>query len=165
MRWVTSLRPLSPRWGTLPSRSRLFPSRLPTLAWIARPPIWIGGLSRLNGVGKIDEIPATCTSPDAHALLGTGDRIGTPLLAVPPPIGSGRWVSYWHRFRGEPASTRSDWHFTAFQGSSEGLATPTRSIRIDLALERSSSFGSNRRDLSGTSLSDGEGRDAFQRAP
>lgn len=144
--------------GDLTPRSRLFPSRLPTLAWIARPPIRIGGLSRLNGVGKIDEIPATCTSLALTPFEGERlDRYATPCCTPT----NRRWVSYWHRFRGEPASTRSDWHFTAFQGSSEGLATPTRSIRIDLALERSSSFGSNRRDLSGTSPSDGGGIDAL----
>jgi hypothetical protein len=62
------------------------------------------------------------------------------------------WTSYLHMFRRIPASTRSDWHFTAFQNSSENFATFTRSILLNLALERSSSFGSNRNNLSDTIL-------------
>jgi len=46
-------------------------------------------------------------------------------------------------FRRKPASTRSDWHFTAFKDSSENYATFTRSIHYNLVLERSPSFGSN----------------------
>ena len=57
------------------------------------------------------------------------------------------WMSYLHMFRRIPASTRSDWHFTAFQNSSENYATFTRSILNNLALERSSSFGSNKNNL------------------
>ena len=63
------------------------------------------------------------------------------------------WTSYLHMFRRIPASTRSDWHFTAFQNSSENTATFTRSIRINLVLERSSSFGSNRNNLPNTFVS------------
>jgi len=50
-------------------------------------------------------------------------------------------------FRRKPASTRSDWHFTAFKDSSENYATFTRSIHYNLVLERSPSFGSNRSNL------------------
>ena len=57
-------------------------------------------------------------------------------------------MSYLNMFRRKPASTRSDWHFTAFKDSSENYATFTRSIHYNLVLERSPSFGSNRSNLS-----------------
>ena len=59
-------------------------------------------------------------------------------------------MSYLHMFRRKPAITRLDWHFTTFQNSSENYATFTRSIRYNLVLERSSSFGSNRNNLPNT---------------
>ena|ERR1700742_799056 len=46
-------------------------------------------------------------------------------------------------FRRKPAITSSDWHFTAFQNSSENSATFNRSIHYNLVLERSTDFGSN----------------------
>lgn len=46
-------------------------------------------------------------------------------------------------FRRKPAITSSDWHFTAFQNSSENFATFNRSIHYNLVLERSTDFGSN----------------------
>jgi len=55
-------------------------------------------------------------------------------------------------FRRKPAITRSDWHFTAFQNSSENNATFTRSIHYNLVLKRSPRFGSNRSNLSITIL-------------
>lgn len=58
-----------------------------------------------------------------------------------------RQMSYLHMFRRKPASTRSDWHFTASQNSSENYATFTRSIHYNLVLGRSPSFGSNRSNL------------------
>ena len=57
-------------------------------------------------------------------------------------------MSYLNMFRRKPASTRSDWHFTAFKDSSENYATFTRSIHYNLVLERSPSFGSNKSNLS-----------------
>jgi len=51
-------------------------------------------------------------------------------------------------FRRKPAITRSDWHFTAFQNSSENNATFNRSIHYNLVLKRSPRFGSNRSNLS-----------------
>jgi len=51
-------------------------------------------------------------------------------------------------FRRKPASTRSDWHFTAYQNSSENTATSIRSIHYNLVLVRSPGFGSNRSNLS-----------------
>src|SRR5271156_7185988 len=50
-------------------------------------------------------------------------------------------------FRRKPASTRSDWHFTAYQNSSENYATFNRSIHYNLVLVRSPGFGSNRSNL------------------
>jgi len=50
-------------------------------------------------------------------------------------------------FGRKPASTRSDWHFTAYQNSSENYATFTRSIYYNLVLVRSPGFGSNRSNL------------------
>lgn len=61
-------------------------------------------------------------------------------------------MSYLNMFRRKPASTRSDWHFTAFKDSSENYATFTRSIHYNLVLERSPSFGSNRSNLSITKI-------------
>ena len=61
-------------------------------------------------------------------------------------------MSYLNMFRRKPAITRSDWHFTAFQDSSENYATFTRSIHYNLVLKRSPSFGSNRSNLSNTNF-------------
>ena len=55
-------------------------------------------------------------------------------------------------FRRKPAITSLDWHFTAFQNSSENIATFTRSIHYNLVLERSTGFGSNRSNLSNTNI-------------
>jgi hypothetical protein len=52
-------------------------------------------------------------------------------------------MSYLNMFRRKPAITSSDWHFTAFQNSSENFATFNRSIHYNLVLERSTGFGSN----------------------
>src|SRR5882762_2711900 len=49
-------------------------------------------------------------------------------------------MSYLHMFRRKPAITSSDWHFTAFQNSSENYATFNRSIHYNLVLERSTGF-------------------------
>lgn len=53
------------------------------------------------------------------------------------------YTFYWNRFRRISAITRLDWHFTPFHSSSQNTATFIRSVHLNLAIKRSSGFGSN----------------------